>query len=104
VVALGAGYFASHSSARSAATTVSHSAARNAAPVKATLDAMIYGDSTSAPGIYGDGNGVSSGIYGDGNGVSSGSGGSTTTTTSGNTITVTPTGSTPVTSAAIYGD
>lgn len=104
VVALGAGYFAGHSSARSAATTVSHSAARNAAPVKATLDAMIYGDSTSVPGIYGDGNGVSSGIYGDGNGVSSGSGSSTTTTTSGDTITVTPTGSTPVTSAAIYGD
>jgi hypothetical protein len=93
VVALGAGYFAGHSSARPGATTVSHSAARNAAPVKATLDAMIYGDSTSVPGIYGDGNGVSSG-----------SGSSTTTTTSGNTITVTPTSGTPVTSAAIYGD
>ena len=56
------------------AATVSHSAAQNAAPVKATLDAMIYGDSTSVPGIYGElGNGVSSGIYGDGNGVSPGS-------------------------------
>jgi hypothetical protein len=93
VVALGVGYLAGHSSARTGASTVSHSATHSAAPVKATLDVFIYGDSTSVPGIYGDGNGVSSGT--------TSSTGNTTTT--GNTITVTPPGGTKITSA-IYGD
>jgi hypothetical protein len=99
VVSLGVGYLAGHSSARTGASTVSHSAAHGgtaqSAPVKATLDAStIYGDSTSVPAIYGDGNGVSSGT--------TSSTGNTSTT--GDTITVTPAGGTAAVSPAIYGD
>ena len=105
VVALGAGYLAGHgSSSRAGATTVTHAPTQNAAPVKATLDAYIYGDSATVPAIYGDANGAPA-IYGDGNGVSSGTTTSTSTTTSGDTITVTPTDGTGVgVSAEIYGD
>jgi len=99
VVSLGVGYLAGQSSARSGASTVSHSGTQSAvahsAPVKATLDAaVIYGDSTSVPAIYGDGNGVSSGT------TSS----TSNTSTSGDTITVTPTTGTAIASPGIYGD
>jgi hypothetical protein len=99
VASLGVGYLAGHSSARTGASTVSHSSTRggtaHSAPVKATLDAMvIYGDSTSVPAIYGDGNGVSSGTTGS----------TSNTSTNGNTITVTPTAGTALAAPGIYGD
>lgn len=105
VVAVGVGYLAGHStsSARTGVATVAHAvagthgaAAETAAPVKATLDDQIYGDSLNVP-IYGIGIGVSggtttgSGDSGTGNGVTGG------VTDSGGTATATVT-------AAIYGD
>jgi hypothetical protein len=88
VAALGAGYLAGHSSsARAGATTPT-----TAAPVKATLGAIISADSVSRSAIFGDGSGVSWTIT------------SPSTTTTGNTITVTPTGGTGVVTAAIFGD
>ena len=98
VAALGAGYLAGHSSsARAGATTPT-----TAAPVKATLDAIISADSVSRSAIFGDDNIVSA-IFGDGSGVS-GTITSPSTITTGNTITVAPTGGTGVVTAAIFGD
>ncbi|MGD0934790.1 MAG: hypothetical protein ABR922_09490 [Streptosporangiaceae bacterium] len=105
VVAVGVGYLAGHStsSARTGVATVAHAvagthgaAAESAAPVKATLDDQIYGDSLNVS-IFGHGLGVSggtttgSGDSGTGNGVTGG------VTDSGGTATATVT-------AAIYGD
>jgi len=107
VVAVGVGYLAGHStsSARTGVATVAHAvagthgaAAETAAPVKATLDDQIYGDSLNVP-IYGIGIGIGvsggtttgSGDSGTGNGVTGG------VTDSGGTATATVT-------AAIYGD
>ena len=67
VAAVGAGYLTGHhSSTRPGAATVAHAAAATqsgtastAAPVKATLDAFIYGDSLSVTAIFGDGVSVS---------------------------------------------
>jgi hypothetical protein len=98
VVALGAGYLAGHgSSAQAEASTPT-----TAAPVRATLDAIVSADSVSTPAIFGDDNSVSA-IFGDGSGVS-GTATSPRTTTAGNTITVTPTGGTGVVRPAIFGD
>ncbi|MGA2825232.1 MAG: hypothetical protein ABSF03_03855 [Streptosporangiaceae bacterium] len=98
VVSLGVGYLAGHSSAGTGASTVSHSAAHGgtaqSAPVEASLASIIYGDSTSVPAIYGDGNGVSSGT----------SSSTSNTSTTGNTITVTPAAGTGAIWPAIYGD
>ena len=108
VVALGAGYLAGHtSSARAGASTPT-----TAAPVKATLDAIVSADSFSTPAIFGDDNRASA-IFGDGTGVSVTTT-SPSTTATGNTITVapadgtgvtvTPTDGTGVVTAAIFGD
>ena len=98
VVALGAGCLAGHgSSARAGASTTT-----SAAPVKATLDAIISADRIRTPAIFGDDNGVLA-IFGDGTGVS-GTTTSFSTTTTGNTITVTPTDGIGVVTAAIFGD
>jgi hypothetical protein len=108
VVALGAGYLAGHSSsARAGASTPT-----TAAPVKATLDAIVSADGVRTPTIFGDGNIVSA-IFSGGTGVP----GTITfpsTTTTGNTITgapaggtgatVTPTDGTGGVTAAIFGD
>jgi hypothetical protein len=98
VVALGAGYLAGHSSSARAGA----SKPTSAAPVKATLDAILSADSVSTPAIFGDANSVSA-IFGDGTGVS-GTTTSPSTTTTGNTITLTPTDGTGVVTAAIFGD
>jgi len=107
VVALGAGYLAGHSSsARAGASTPT-----TAAPVTATLDAIVSADSVSTPAIFGDGNSVLAIFRGTGVSATTTS---PSTTTTGNTITVTPTGGTGVTvtptdgtgfvTAAIFGD
>ena len=67
VAAVGVGYLTGHhSSARPGTAAVAHAvavtqsgtahvAASHAAPVTATLDTFIYGDSVSVPAIFGDG-------------------------------------------------
>ena len=105
VVAVGVGYLAGHStsSARTGVPTIAPAvasthgaAAGNAAPVKATLDDQIYGDSLNVS-IYGDGVGVSGG-------TTTGSAGSGTE--DGVTVGVTESGgrATGTVTAAIYGD
>ncbi len=105
VVAVGVGYLAGHStsSARTGASTIAHAAANahgaaaaTAAPVKATLDDEIYGDSLNVS-IYGDGVGVSGG-------TTTGSGDSGTG--DGVTVGVTDSGGTAAgtVTADIYGD
>ena len=99
VVALGAGYLAGHSSsARAGASTPT-----TAAPVKATLDAIVSAGSASTQAIFGEDNKVPA-IFGEGTGLSGTTTTSPSTTTTGNTITVTPTEGTRVVTAAIFGD
>jgi hypothetical protein len=106
VVAVGVGYLAGHStgSARTGVATIAHAvasthgaAAGTAAPVKATLDDQIYGDSFIVS-IYGDGVGVSGGTTTIGSGDSG--------TEDGVTVGVTDSGGTATgtVTAAIYGD
>ena len=105
VVAVGVGYLAGHStgSARTGVATIAHAvasthgaAAGNAAPVKATLDDQIYGDSLNVS-IYGDGVGVSGGTTTGSGGNGTEDGGAVGVTDSGGRATGTVT-------AAIYGD
>ena len=107
VAAVGAGYLTGHhSSTRPGAATVAHAAAATqsgtastAAPVKATLDAFIYGDSLSVSAIYGDGVSVPVGTItsGDGTATSGDRTSDTGGTTSGD-------GVSGVITLAIYGD
>ncbi len=106
VAAVGTGYLTGHhSSARPGAATVAHATAitqsgtaSTAAPVKATLDEFIYGDSLSAIAIFGDGVGVSAGTTPAGDGTAT-SGDGTSISGDGTS----DTGGVGVT-LAIYGD
>ena len=111
VAAVGAGYLTGHhSSTRPGATTVAHATAVTqrgtasaAAPVKATLDAFIYGDSLSATAIFGDGLGGPAGTTTPGDGTAT-TGGSTSDT-GGATVGTTPgDGGRGVVTLEIYGD
>ena len=111
VAAVGTGYLTGHhSSTRPAAATVAHVAAATqsgtastAAPVKATLDAFIYGDSLSATAIFGDGLGVSVGTTTPGDGTATT--GRSTSHTGGATVGTTPgDGVSGVVTLEIYGD
>ena len=101
VAAVGAGYLTGHhSSTRPGVTTVAHATAAaqsgtasTAAPVRATLDTFIYGDSLSA--IYGDSLSATA-IFGGGLGGPAG------TTTPGDG-TATTGGGTPDTGGATVG-
>ncbi len=113
VAAVGAGYLTGHhSSTRPGVATVAHATAASqsgtastAAPVKATLDAFIYGDSLSVPAYLRrrrrPGVPVGTTTSGDGTATSgdgtSDTGGSTVGTTSGD-------GGGGVVTLAIYGD
>ena len=121
VAAVGVGYLTGHhSSTRPGVTTVAHATAvtqsgtaSTAAPVKATLDTFIYGDSLSTSAIYGDSLSATA-IFGDGLGVSVGTttpGDGTATTgrstshTGGATVGTTPgDGVSGVVTLEIYGD
>ena len=124
VAAVGVGYLTGHhSSTRPGVTTVAHATAvtqsgtaSTAAPVKATLDTFIYGDSLSTSAIYGDSLSTSA-IFGDGLGVSVGtatSGDGTSATGGGTSATGGATGGTTsgdgvsgvvgVVTLEIYGD
>jgi hypothetical protein len=111
VAAVGTGYLTGHhSSARPGAATVAHptaitqsGTASTAAPVKATLDAFIYGDSLGATGIFGDGFGVWVGTTTPGDGTATTGGG--TSDTGGATVGTTPgDGASGVVTLEIYGD
>ncbi len=118
VAAVGAGYLTGHhSSTRPGVATVAHATAASqsgtastAAPVKATLDAFIYGDSLGATAIFGDGGGVLVGTATSGDGTSAtGDGTATsgdgTSDTSGSTVgTTSGDGGGGVVTLAIYGD
>jgi hypothetical protein len=107
VAAVGAGNLTGHHSsvrpgtaavAHAVAATQSgtaHAAASNAAPVAATLDEFIYGDSVSTPAIFGDSFGVSDGTATSGGGTADT--GATDGTFSGGTVS-------GVVTLAIYGD
>jgi hypothetical protein len=101
VAAVGAGYLTGHHSsvrpgtAAVAQSGTAHAAASNAAPVTATLDEFIYGDSVSAPAIFGDSFGVSDGTATSGGGTADT--GATDGTFSGGTVS-------GVVTLAIYGD
>ena len=109
VAAVGAGYLTGHdSSARPGAATVAHATAvtqsgtaSTAAPVKATLDVFIYGDSLSATAIFGDGVGVSVGTTPSGYGTATSGDGGTATSGDGTSGTG---GVSGVVTLAIYGD
>ncbi len=105
VVAVGVGYLAGHrtSSARTGVATIARAvasthgaAAGTAAPVKATLDDQIYGDSLNVP-VYGDGVGVSGG-------TTTGSGDSGTENRVAVGVTDSGGTATGIVTAAIYGD
>ena len=119
VAAVGAGYLTGHhSSTRPGVATVAHATAASqsgtastAAPVKATLDAFIYGDSHGATAIFGDGvRGVLVGTATSGDGTSAtGDGTATsgdgTSDTGGSTVGITSgDGGGGVVTLAIYGD
>ena len=114
---VGLGHFAAHSSSGTAAqvrTAAAATAGSNAAPVRATLDVQIYGDSTNVPAstttsrgssddssytsTYGDTGSADTAIYGD-----SRDGSGTTTTIYGDG-TAGSTGSASSSSSTIYGD
>ena len=105
VVAVGVGYLAGHStsSARTGMATIAQTVASThgaavgtAAPVKATLDDQIYGDSLIVLS-HGDGVGVSGGTTTGSGGSGAGDGVTVGVTDSGGSATGTVT-------AAIYGD
>ena len=111
VAAVGAGYLTGpHSSTRPGVTTVAHAAAvtqsgtaSTEAPVKATLDAFIYGDSLGATGIFGDGFGVWVGTTTPGDGTAT-TGGSTPDTGGATAGTTPGGGASGVVTLEIYGD
>ena len=108
VAAVGAGYLTGHhSSVRPGTAAVAHAvavtqsgtahvAASHAAPVTATLDTLIYGDSVSVPAIFGDGLDFSLGTTTSGDGTAA-TGGATVGTSSGGAVS-------GVVTLAIYGD
>ena len=104
VAAVGAGYLTGHhSSARPGTAAVAHAAAvtqsgtaHDAAPVTATLDTFIYGDSVSVPAIFGDGLDLSLGTTTSGDGTAA-TGSATVGTSSGGAVS-------GVVTLAIYGD
>lgn len=101
VVAVGVGYLAGHhhNGARSGAVTHAAAATRHqavrSAPVRATLDMEIYGDSTGITATYGHGTGVSLGTD---------TSGGTTTITGNATAGATSGGVTRYITESIYGD
>ncbi len=107
VAAVGAGYLTGHhGSTRPGAGTVAHATAATqsgtastAAPVKATLDAFIYGDSLSVTGIFGDRVSVPAGTTTPGDGTATSGEG-----TSGTGNTTSGDGVSGVVTLAIYGD
>ena len=111
VAAVGAGYLTGHhSSTRPGVTTVAHATAATqsgtastAAPVRATLDTFIYGDSLSATAIFGGGLGVPAGTTTPGDGTATTGGG--TPDTGGATVGTLPgDGGGGVVTLEIYGD
>ena len=108
VAAVGVGYLTGHHSSvrpgtaavahvvAATQTGTAHVAASHAAPVTATLDVFIYGDSFSAPAIFGDGLGVPAGTTTSGDGTAA-TGSATVGTSSGGTVS-------GIVTLAIYGD
>jgi hypothetical protein len=108
VAAVGVGYLTGHhSSGRPGTVAVAHAvavtqsgtahvAASHAAPVTATLDTYIFGDSFSVPGIFGDGLDLSLGTTTPGDGTAA-TGSATVGTSSGGAVS-------GVVTLAIYGD
>ena len=104
VAAVGVGYLTGHhSSARPGTAAVAvtqsgtaHVAASHAAPVTATLDTLIYGDSLSVPAIFGDRLDLSFGTTTSGDGTAA-TGSATVGTSSGGVVS-------GVVTLAIYGD